>query len=1689
MILSKVNTKYSLIRTALCGLFSVFIFTELQAHVPFGNEWVNTDATYYKIPVANEGVHRISYNTLLNAGFPVSADPRSFKMYARGLEIPIYVQGEADGVFAANEFIEFVGIPNMADLDSLLYSVPDGMVNKRYGLFSDSIHYFLTYGGNISGNLRFNTETDVNTGAYASAPYYLARIKNSYQESYHGGPSYTANTQDPFYMGGEGYSRIYSGANTLTQPWNAVMASLQSTIYTAGPDAKMNIRVAGANDPVTGGVLDHRYILSFGGATVDTSVADFTLSSLSLVSSAAALQASPNAFSLQLLATYAANTRNAVGSLEIEIPQTYNLGNRIRHLLCIPDNTGGTKYTLNITAFNAQNTAVTLYDITNNRRIPMLGSGTNWNGVIPNGGGLKTCYISSVASAYAVNTVKPVQFRDSPTGKFKDFRNTNTDYNYIILTVSKFWQQAESYASFRRTTGYNVLLVDVEQLYYQFGYGIPKHPTAVKNFLRFASTYWAQKPEYLFIIGKALYPTAVRTNAQNAAAVTIPAIGVPPADNLYGFDILGTGRQDIAVGRLSASSGSQVTAYLQKIMEQEVQNNKPFTKNILHFGGGGNTTENQILASYLSNYESIVEDTLYGGNVTTFLKDNNLPFQTSMADSIRASINRGVALMTFFGHASGTGFDVYVDEPSDYQNRGKYPLMIANSCFSGDIFQSYLTTSEKFVLEPEKAAWGFIATISSGLPPFLNLYSRTFYEHISYRSYGKTVGECMKRTANDLYEQYPGNVFVKIVALEMSLHGDPAGRVNNLRKPDLEVLDPYVSFIPGSVSTDIDSFEVRIAIANNGRTFSDSFNVEVVRKYAKFGKENDVYSLQLGPINFRDTITLKMPTDRVYGPGLNFISISLDPSNVIDELTNTNNNLTKTLLISTGEILPVYPTEFAVIPQNNTWLKATTGDPFAPEKRYKFEIDTTDLFNSPAKRDTIIQQTGGVVKWKPSIQFPDSMVYFWRAGVDSSGTGTFYRWKESSFQYVNGKRGWGQDHFYQFKNDAYTFINYNRPQRKFDFIPNQKSLRIRTYGNTTSPTVLADCLYSIDGAPMEYNACGITPSIHVFVIDPITLQPLGTNCNGLNPANSFGNANDLCACRTRVENYFIFRQNTPQQRENLKNFLINLNSNYQGYYVGMYTMINTGFQNYSQDQLDAFALLGADSVQSMATNSQNRPWAYFTRIGYPLSKIEKVGEFPGSMVVLDAMMENEWIFGSIESPLIGPATEWKSFHWNSKSLDMPDLDSVSVNIIGVTAGGLETTFYTGLDLSTPEILNLGTTINAAQYPYLKLRMFTRDNVNLTPSQLDRWHVLYEGVPEAALNPSVAYYFNDDTLQQGKMLTLASAVENIGDYPMDSLWMRYFIISPSNQITSFFQKAGALPVNSFITDTFTVSNLNYPGRNALWIEANPINHPNHQLEQYHFNNLGERIFLTDGDKINPLLDVMFDGMRIMDGEIVSAKPVIDIKLKDENPILLLSDTTSFDLFLQLPGESTPKRVVLGSSDITFFPASSSENVARLEYRPDFTQKDGEYKLMIRARDASSNSSGKGSGAFDYMISFEVINQQTVTEVLNYPNPFSSSTRFVFTLTGSEVPDFMKIQIFTIDGRIVREIFQNELGNLRIGKNITDFAWDGTDEFGDKLASGVYLYRVFTKNNGEDVEKSATSADQYFKKGFGKMYLMR
>ena len=183
--------------------------------------------------------------------------------------------------------------------------------------------------------------------------------------------------------------------------------------------------------------------------------------------------------------------------------------------------------------------------------------------------------------------------------------------------------------------------------------------------------------------------------------------------------------------------------------------------------------------------------------------------------------------------------------------------------------------------------------------------------------------------------------------------------------------------------------------------------------------------------------------------------------------------------------------------------------------------------------------------------------------------------------------------------------------------------------------------------------------------------------------------------------------------------------------------------------------------------------------------------------------------------------------------------------------------------------------------------------------------------------------------------------------------------------------------------------------------------------------------------------------------------------------------------------------MNDPNVRFIPADKdnlgTENVAMIEYRPTFTI-EGDYKIEVKARDRSGNNSGQ----YDYARAFKVILKKTVSDLFNYPNPFSNATRFVYTLTGNEMPTTYKIQIMSVSGKIVREITQAEIGPLKIGKHMTDYVWNGTDQYGDKLANGVYLYRLVMKDQNKKVYDKFnldTSTDVYFDGGWSKLVIIR
>lgn len=76
----------------------------------------------------------------------------------------------------------------------------------------------------------------------------------------------------------------------------------------------------------------------------------------------------------------------------------------------------------------------------------------------------------------------------------------------------------------------------------------------------------------------------------------------------------------------------------------------------------------------------------------------------------------------------------------------------------------------------------------------------------------------------------------------------------------------------------------------------------------------------------------------------------------------------------------------------------------------------------------------------------------------------------------------------------------------------------------------------VDDQIVEYSWYTMQPAFYVAVIDPSTCWAWGTNYNGANPGNSFGNMNEGAA-RPRVEYYFVFAVADPLQLEGMRGML------------------------------------------------------------------------------------------------------------------------------------------------------------------------------------------------------------------------------------------------------------------------------------------------------------------------------------------------------------------------------------------------------------------------------------------------------------------------------------------------------------------------------------------------------------------------
>ncbi|MFQ5751470.1 MAG: FlgD immunoglobulin-like domain containing protein, partial [bacterium] len=117
-------------------------------------------------------------------------------------------------------------------------------------------------------------------------------------------------------------------------------------------------------------------------------------------------------------------------------------------------------------------------------------------------------------------------------------------------------------------------------------------------------------------------------------------------------------------------------------------------------------------------------------------------------------------------------------------------------------------------------------------------------------------------------------------------------------------------------------------------------------------------------------------------------------------------------------------------------------------------------------------------------------------------------------------------------------------------------------------------------------------------------------------------------------------------------------------------------------------------------------------------------------------------------------------------------------------------------------------------------------------------------------------------------------------------------------------------------------------------------------------------------------------------------------------------------------------------------------------------EGEHQIEVMAKD--------GAGNLRYFQApFYVSSEFLIANVMNYPNPFQNETEFTYILT--QDADQVKIKIYTIAGRLIREL--DFLPN-RVGFN--HFSWNGLDHDQDTLANGVYLYKIIARKGDQQME---------------------
>ncbi|MGY6650323.1 type IX secretion system sortase PorU [Wenyingzhuangia sp. IMCC45574] len=213
-----------------------------------------------------------------------------------------------------------------------------------------------------------------------------------------------------------------------------------------------------------------------------------------------------------------------------------------------------------------------------------------------------------------------------------------------------------------------------------------------------------------------------------------------------------------------------------------------------------------------------------------------------------------------------------------------------------------------------------------------------------------------------------------------------------------------------------------------------------------------------------------------------------------------------------------------------------------------------------------------------------------------------------------------------------------------------------------------------------------------------------------------------------------------------------------------------------------------------------------------------------------------------------------------------------------------------------------------------------------------------------------------------------------------------------------------------------------------------------------------------DNTPPVINLFMDNESFVDGGGTGITPTLIAKVEDESGINTSLNSFGHTISLVIDGDLT--------NPITLNEYYQTE-------KDDFTKgiityempalPEGDHTITLKVWDSHNNSSIQ---TLNFFVQADL--KFKIDKVLNYPNPFINHTEFWFENNRKNEPLEIKVQVYTLSGKLVRTLRGASLNTSQIIKAVT---WDGRDDYGNKLGKGVYLYKVVVKEiiSGQSDEK--------------------